>query len=156
MDKCKSLESSRAQSKGWGKCIRYPKSQVSSRKRATNYTALSRKMTLKDKASHGSSPPCMYVYESYRVQSLTVGDWKWKIIWVKERERACAFWLCEWLRDWGPRMRVGVVCCSVLQCVAVCCSVLQCVAVCCSVLQCVVMCCSVLQCVAVWEIGVHR
>jgi len=27
----------------------------------------------------------------------------------------------------------GVVCCSVLQCVAVCCSVLQCVAVCCSV-----------------------
>ena len=52
----------------------------------------------------------------------------------------------------------GIVCCSVLQCVAVCCSVLQCVAVCCSVLQCVAVCrsvlwgvavcCSVLQCVA--------
>jgi len=41
----------------------------------------------------------------------------------------------------------GIVCCSVLQCVAVCCSVLQCVAVCCSVLQCVAVCCSVLQCV---------
>ena len=53
----------------------------------------------------------------------------------------------------------GIVCCSVLQCVAVCCSVLQCVAVCCSVLLCVAVCgCvwhassewdSVLQCVAV-------
>jgi len=67
----------------------------------------------------------------------------------------------------------GVVCCSVLQCVAVCYSVLQCVvvcrlipkqhkcvrtlscsvwqhlAVCCSVLQCVAVYCSVLQCVAV-------
>jgi len=37
--------------------------------------------------------------------------------------------------------RKGIVCCSVLQCVAVCCSVLQCVAVAvvavyCSVLQC--------------------
>ena len=37
----------------------------------------------------------------------------------------------------------GIVCCSVLQCVAACCSVLQCVAVCCSVLQCVAVCCSV-------------
>ena len=42
----------------------------------------------------------------------------------------------------------GVVCCSVLQCVAVCCNVLQCVAICCSVLQCVAVCCSMLQCVA--------
>ena len=47
---------------------------------------------------------------------------------------------------------VGMVCCSVLQCVAVCCSVLncvllQCVAVWCSVLQCVAVCCSVLNCV---------
>jgi len=30
-------------------------------------------------------------------------------------------------------MRIWMLCCSVLQCVAVCCSVLQCVAVCCSV-----------------------
>ena len=53
---------------------------------------------------------------------------------------------------------IGIVCCSVLRCVAVCCSVLQCVAmgcnglqwvaVCCSVLQCVAVCCSVLQCAA--------
>jgi len=34
----------------------------------------------------------------------------------------------------------GVVCCSVLQCVAVCCSVLQCIVVCCSVLLCVAVC----------------
>ena len=32
--------------------------QVNFRKRATNYRALSRKMTYKDKASYGSSPPC--------------------------------------------------------------------------------------------------
>jgi len=61
---------------------------------------------------------------------------------------------------------IGMVCCSVLQCVAVCCNVLQCVTtvfrvrsalllsyvvigmVCCSVLQCVAVCCSVLRCVA--------
>ena len=41
----------------------------------------------------------------------------------------------------GNSMLSGVVCCSVLQCVAVCCSVLKCVAVvCCSVLQCVAVC----------------
>ena len=40
-------------------------------------------------------------------------------------------------------VRLCVVCCSVLPCVAVCGSVLQCVAWCCSVLQCVAVCCSV-------------
>jgi len=35
----------------------------------------------------------------------------------------------------GESFLTGVVCCSVLQCVAVCCSVLQRVAACCSVLQ---------------------
>ena len=34
------------------------KLQVFFRKRATNYRALLRKMTCKDKASYGSSPPC--------------------------------------------------------------------------------------------------
>jgi len=46
------------------------------------------------------------------------------------------------------RLIYGVVCCSVLQCVAVCYSVFQRVAVCCSVLQSIAACCSVLQCVA--------
>jgi len=49
----------------------------------------------------------------------------------------------------------GIVCCSVLQCVAVCCSGLQrdhdvaAMARRCSMLQCVVVCCDVSQCVAV-------
>jgi len=43
---------------GWQRCIIYLKLQVSFRKRATNYGALLRKITYKDKASYGSSPPC--------------------------------------------------------------------------------------------------
>ena len=38
------------------------KLQVTFCKRATNYRALLRKMTCEDKASHGSSPPCTYIY----------------------------------------------------------------------------------------------
>jgi len=37
------------------------KLQVKFRKRATNYSALLQKMTSKDKASHGTLPPCTYV-----------------------------------------------------------------------------------------------
>jgi len=43
---------------GWRRCIECLKLQVISRKRATNSRALLRKMTYKDKASYGSSPPC--------------------------------------------------------------------------------------------------
>ena len=45
---------------GWRKCIGCLKLQVSFRKRATNYRALLRKMTSKDKASYASSPPYMH------------------------------------------------------------------------------------------------
>ena len=44
---------------GWRRCIGCLNLQVSFRKRATKYRALSRKMTSKDKASYASSPPCM-------------------------------------------------------------------------------------------------
>jgi len=43
---------------GWQKPIECLKLQVIFRKRATKYRALFRKMTCKDKASYGSSPPC--------------------------------------------------------------------------------------------------
>ena len=43
------------------RCIGYLKLQVSFRKRATNYRALMRKMTNKDKAPYVSSPPCTCV-----------------------------------------------------------------------------------------------
>ena len=43
---------------GWRRPIGCLKLQVNFRKRATNYRALLRKMTYKDKASYGSSPPC--------------------------------------------------------------------------------------------------
>jgi len=49
--------------KGWRRCIGCLNLQVSFRERATNYRALLRKITCKDKASYASSPPCMtYVY----------------------------------------------------------------------------------------------
>jgi len=45
---------------GWRRPIGCLKLQFIFRKRATNYRALLRKMTHKDKASYGSSPPCMW------------------------------------------------------------------------------------------------
>jgi len=44
---------------GWQRLTGCLKLQVIFRKRATNWRALLRKMTYKDKASYGSSPPCM-------------------------------------------------------------------------------------------------
>jgi len=44
---------------GWRRPIGCLKLQVIYRKRATNYRALLRKTTHKDKASYGSSPPCI-------------------------------------------------------------------------------------------------
>ena len=59
---------------GWQRPIRCLELQVISRKRATNYRALLRKMTYKDKASYGSSPPCInytwamtIIHESYQL-----------------------------------------------------------------------------------------
>jgi len=43
---------------GWRRHIRCLKLQVIFRKRATDYRALLREMTCKDKTSYGSSPPC--------------------------------------------------------------------------------------------------
>ena len=42
----------------WRRLIGCLKLQVILRKRATNYRALLRKMTYRDKASHDSTPPC--------------------------------------------------------------------------------------------------
>ena len=46
-------------STGWRRPIGCLQLQVIFRKRATNYRALMRKMTCKDKASNRSSPPCL-------------------------------------------------------------------------------------------------
>jgi len=43
---------------GWRRFIGYLKLQVVMRKRASNYRALLRKMTCKDKAYYESLPPC--------------------------------------------------------------------------------------------------
>jgi len=49
----------------WRRPIGCLKLLIISRKRATNHRALMRKMTYKDKASYGSSPPCsIYMYMS--------------------------------------------------------------------------------------------
>jgi len=46
---------------GWRRCIGCLRLQVSFRKRTTNYRALLRKTTYKDKASYGSAPPCKHI-----------------------------------------------------------------------------------------------
>jgi len=49
---------------GWRRCIRSLKLQISFRKRTTNYRAVSREMTCKDKASYDSTPPCASHHKS--------------------------------------------------------------------------------------------
>ena len=44
----------------WRRPIEYLKLQIIFLKRSTNYMALLRKMTYKDKSSYGSSPPCIH------------------------------------------------------------------------------------------------
>ena len=44
---------------GWRRPIKCLKLQVIFRQKATNYGALSRKMTYEDRASYESSPPCV-------------------------------------------------------------------------------------------------
>jgi len=51
---------------GWQRPIGCLKLPVIFRKRATNYRALLRKITYKDKASYGSSPPCTCDAHNFR------------------------------------------------------------------------------------------
>jgi len=57
----------------WRKPIGCLELQVIFRKRATNYGALLRKMTYKQNASYGSSPPCIHIY----VFEFDVREYKW-------------------------------------------------------------------------------
>jgi len=63
---------SRYDAAGWRRPMGCYKLQVIFRKRATNYRALLRKMTCKDKASYGFSPPCIR-YEIWNV------GWLWLV-----------------------------------------------------------------------------
>jgi len=99
--------------------------QVIFRKRATNYRALLRNMTCKDKASYDYMPPCN---GSSPTCTLLTSYSDKKTPHLSGHSKARDIHFCD-------EMQCVAVCCSVLQCVAVCCSVLQCVAVCCSVLH---------------------
>jgi len=123
-------------STGWQRPIGCHKLYVIFHKRATNYGALLRKITCKDKASHAM---CCSVLQCLR---HPVACWVlWKLS-VSQRVAVC----CSVLQCVAVCLQCVAVCCSVLQCVAVCCVVLRCVTVCCSVLQCVAVCYNVLQC----------
>ena len=50
---------------GWRRLIGSPKLQIIFHKRATTYRSLFRKMTYKDRASYGSSPPCTLQGDAY-------------------------------------------------------------------------------------------
>ena len=147
--------------------------QVIFRKRATNYRALLRKMTCKDKASYDATPPCTaHLYVCVLVGCVCVCvliECAYVYVCV------CAMSLLYWKRD--PRViseqmyhelslslqHTATHCntlqhqcimdcrshCNTLQHTATHCNTLQHTAVCCSELQCVAVCCSVLQCVIV-------
>jgi len=55
----------------WRRCIGSLKLRVSFHKRATNHRALLRKMTYEDKASYGSSPPCIVMLHSIFCSKFT-------------------------------------------------------------------------------------
>ena len=86
----------RGQGTGWRRPIRCLKLQVIFYKRATNYRALLRKMTHKDQAFYGSSPPCtcidiwnvrvcecmyvyMYVYVYFWVKGTCIDSWNVRV-----------------------------------------------------------------------------
>jgi len=80
---------------GWRIIIGCLKLQVIFRKRATNYRALLRKMTCKDKASCGSSPPCtgcecVSVWEHARTSLVRCG-WVWVYVCVRVCERESVY-----------------------------------------------------------------
>jgi len=81
---------------GWRRLVGCLKLQMIFRKRATDYRALLRKMTYKDKASYDSTPPCS-IAPYTKNHGIT---------------RAYTY--------------IWVVCCSVWWCVAVCCTWYHC------------------------------
>ena len=122
-------------STGWRRCIRCLKLQVSFHKSATNYRALLRKMTYKDKASYASSPPCSCV--------LSV----WMCV-QRERERERNTGTC----GAGCLVQVWLSCVCVCVCVreCVCVCVCVCVHVCVCVCVCVHECACVCACVYIY------
>jgi len=69
---------------GWRRPIGCLRLQVISRKRATNYRALLRKMTYNDTAWCGSSPPCIIYNVSYKSYFI------YAILWMG---LTCGWWL---------------------------------------------------------------
>ena len=60
---------------GWQRLIGYLKLQIIFCKRTTNYRDLLWKMTYKDKASHGSSPPCITISMSHLTATFSTMQW---------------------------------------------------------------------------------
>ena len=81
------------------------KLQVIFHKRATNYGALLRKMTFRDKVSYGSSPPCIYIHiltSNKYVYQWTNELWVCACVsvcvseWEGERESVCTYiYICQ-------------------------------------------------------------
>jgi len=77
---------------GWRRCIRSLKLQISFRKRTTNYRAVLREMTSKDKVSYDSTPPCTCHHKSpilmralywWSTTSMPRAfNWHWIISWM--------------------------------------------------------------------------
>ena len=84
---------------GWRRPIGCLKLQVIFRKRATNYGALSRKMTYKHKASYGSSPPCKGILWVFATLYAYICIWI-RCTWVQWYSINIA--TMGWLRLAGP------------------------------------------------------
>jgi len=111
---------------GWRRPIGCLKLQVTIRERATNYRALFRKMTYKDKASYDFTPPCIGcrcfcrergVWECVKTPSNTICvscrmcKWVMAHIWMSHVTRTNASWhTCEWVMAHKRLNRIRCVC----------------------------------------------
>ena len=128
---------------GWRRLIGYLKLQVVFRKKATNFRALLKKMPHKDKASYGSSLPCMRTptfRNTLRCTATHCNTLQHTAAHCNTLQHVATHSThCNALHHVATLRNIFIYAQHV-QCVAVCCSVLQCVAVCCGVLQCVAVC----------------
>jgi len=98
---------------GWQRPTGCLNLQVIFGKRATNYRALLRKMTYKDKASYASSPPCIiymcFVTYSYVSHALpppqcwtreTLTTWRYLYVWIMYMCYMCYMWVCYMCYTW--------------------------------------------------------
>ena len=115
----------------WQRCIKCLKLQGSFRKRATNYRALLRKMTSKQKASDASSPPCtpyllvmsdvlgvMYGYDAFSLNVIFRKRAVQLVALLRKETCNCVVWEAYGVGATDLYATVDCVTCDAIKCVS--------------------------------------